>query len=171
MPEADGLAAQLMQLVTPVRGVLDRLRPLIDQPVIRQPYTMETSQTAIIPPGANNLPLPAADFQHSLEYPFEIHYMKVSQDPSHTFRDWQLDITDQTFNTQWFKNPQMIATLVKDNTGAWDLDFPWTVRPKGGALLLRVTNLDGFNPIGVDVGFVGYLLIPRAGAAYDPRRG
>jgi hypothetical protein len=36
------------------------------------------------------------------------------------------------------------------------------VRPKGGGLVPYVTNLDTVNPITIDIGFVGNLLLPRS---------
>lgn len=153
----------LAQLATKAHVIMDQLKPLIDQPVIRFPYTMSTRVPLVIPAGATGQPFVAADFQHALEYPFEINRVKPTQDPAHTFADWRLGITDQTFSMPWFKTgTQLVQGLIADNTGLWWLDFPWIVRPKGGALTLTGDNLDTVNPISVNVEFAGYLLIPRA---------
>lgn len=164
MPPIDplsGLAAMAMQYGPLVKGIYDRIKPFVDQPVIRLPYNFPLAASAVVAAGANNVPLQASDFGNSLEWPFEVHTVKFSQDPAHTFRDWRVTVRDQTFNQDMFRATAMVATLVKDNTGAWDLDFPWVVRPKGGGLNISVTNLDTVNPITVDVNFQGYLLIPR----------
>lgn len=162
MANQDGLAAQLVQLATIGEHVLDKIKPLIDQPIIRFPYNLPLARTATIAAGQTGLNLPNTDFSHSLEWPFEIRKVKFSQDPSHTFRDWRVNIKDQTFNQDWQKASAMIATLIDDNTGAWILDFPWVVRPKGGGLTVTVDNLDTVNPINIDINFEGFLLIPRA---------
>jgi hypothetical protein len=60
------------------------------------------------------------------------------------------------------KTQNMVATLIRDNTGTWELPFPWVVRPKGGGLTVTVDNLDSQNPLTVDIAFIGNLLIPRA---------
>lgn len=158
----NGLAAMAVQLGPVVKTVLDRLKPLIDQPVIRFPYTMPLRQTFTVGAGAVGQPMPSTDFQHALEWPFEVHEVKFSNDPSHTFRDWRVNVKDQTFNQDWMKTQAMVALLVHNNTGAWKLDMPWVVRPKGGGLTVSVDNLDTQNPINVDINFNGYLLIPRA---------
>jgi hypothetical protein len=88
--------------------------------------------------------------------------VKFSNDASHTFRDWRVNIKDQTFNQDWMKTQAMVADLVQDNTGQWQLLYPWVVRPKGGGLAVTVDNLDSQNAIRVDVAFIGYLLIPRS---------
>lgn len=157
----NGLAAQLVQLAPLAQKILTSLKPVIDQPVIRFPYTMPLRTSATVGAGLTGQRLPDSDFIHALEWPFEVNKVKFSQDPSHTFRDWRVLIKDQTFNQDWMKTQNMVATLVDDNTGAWTMGFPWVVRPKGGGISVTVDNLDASNPITVDLAFVGYLLIPR----------
>ena len=152
----------LVQLGPLVKGVVDRIKPVIDQPIIRFPYTMPLRTSLSVGAGLVGQPLPATDFLHALEWPFEVHKIKFTQDPAHTFRDWRVLIKDQTFNQDWMKTQGMVAQLVDDNTGVWKLDFPWVVRPKGGGLVVNVDNLDEVNPITIDVSFIGYLMIPRA---------
>lgn len=156
-----GEAEQLAQLAPLITNVLGRLKPLWDQPVVRLPYNFPNAVSATIAAGTTNQPIPLTDFINALEFPFEIKRIKFSQDPSHTFRDWRVQISDQTFNQPFQKNSVMVATLIEDNTGAWNQDFPWVVRPKGGGLLVLVDNLDTVNAINVDINFQGNLLIPR----------
>lgn len=160
--QSEGFAAQLMQLAPAVKGVLDKLKPLVDQPVIRFPYELPLARTQTIAAGQTGFRLPDTDFIHALEWPFEIKKIKFSNDPSHTFRDWRITIKDQSFNQEWSKTSAMVATIINDNTAAYELEFPWIVRPKGGGITVTVDNLDTQNPINVDLNFVGYLLIPRA---------
>ena len=157
-----GLAAQLAQWAPIVKNLVDRLKPVIDQPVIRVPYNMPLAASRVVAAAATNVPLLASDFSNSLEWPFEIWKVKFSQDPAHTFRDWRFFLRDQQFSQDLMKAAAMVATLVDDNTGVWRLELPWIVRPKGGGLGPTVDNLDAINPITVDVNFQGYLLIPRA---------
>lgn len=157
----EGLAAMAVQYGPLIRGVLDRLAPFFDQPIIRFPFDLPLAQTQSIAAGANNVPLRSSDFSLSLEWPFEFHSIVFSQDPSHTFRDWRVFIRDLVFNQDMQKASVMVATKVDANTGAYVLEFPWVVRPKGGGLNLFVDNLDTVNPIGVDISFRGYLMIPR----------
>lgn len=158
----NGLAAMLVQLGPLVHGLISRLKPVVDQPIVRFPYVMPLRTSITIPAGAVGTPLPATDFLHALEWPFEVWKTKFSQDPAHTFRDWRVLVKDQTFNQDWMKSQAMVAELVDDNTGAWNLDMPWVVRPKGGGLTVNVDNLDTVNPITIDISFIGYLMIPRA---------
>lgn len=158
----NGLAAMLMQLAPTVKGLVDRLKPIVDQPVIRFPYVMPLRQSLTVGAGQTGQPMPSSDFMHALEWPFEVHKVKFSQDPAHTPRDWRVLIKDQTFNQDWVKTQAMVDLLIDNNTGVWDLDFPWVVRPKGGGLTVSVDNLDTVNPITVDINFIGYLMIPRA---------
>jgi hypothetical protein len=162
-PVADpnGLAAMLMQLAPLAKQVLDRVRPVLDQPVIRFPYEIPLARSFTVGAGVNNAPMPQVDFSHSLEWPFEIEKVKFSNDPSHTFRDWSVVIKDQTFNQEWMKTATMVDLLIAENTAQRALSFPWVVRPKGGGLTVAVNNLDTENPITVDINFQGYLLIPR----------
>lgn len=160
--QANGLAAQLMQLAPLAKKALDSLRPVLDQPVIRFPYELPLARSQVIAAGQVGFRLPETDFSHSLEWPFEVKYVKFSNDPAHTFRDWRILIKDQSFNQEWSKTNAMVATLLQNNTGAYILDYPWIVRPKGGGLSISVDNLDTQNPITVDINFVGSLLIPRA---------
>lgn len=159
---ANGLATMLAQLATRWKTTIDRIQPLLDQPVERMPYNLPRfSGTGAIGAGLTNQPLISQDFSHSLEWPFEVHAVKFSQDPAHTFRDWRVTIKDLSLNQDWQKNAVLVADLVDDNTGVWKLDYPWVVRPKGGALTVSVDNMDTVNPITVDINFRGYLLIPR----------
>ena len=97
------LAQTLMQLVPTARRIVDGLRFLFDQPVIREPYFLGTSaaQGAVVAAGAVNAPQLQSDFSHSLEYPFEVDRIRFSNDSSHTFRDWRVRVVDQTFNHEW----------------------------------------------------------------------
>lgn len=158
----NGLAAMLMQLAPTVQSLINRIKPVIDQPVIRFPYNLPLRNSFTVPAGGIGQRMPDTDFIHALEWPFEVHKVKFSQDPAHTFRDWRVSIKDQTFNQDFMKTQAMVALLLSDNTGAWELDLPWTVRPKGGGLTVTVDNLDTVNPITVDINFEGFLLIPRA---------
>ncbi len=160
--DQNGLAAMLMQLMPTAQQVLQRLKPLVDQPVIRFPYNLPLVRSYTIAAGVTNAPLPQTDFSHSLEWPFEVERVKFSNDPSHTFRDWRVTIKDQTFNQEWMKASSMVDLLIQQNTAQWLLNFPWVVRPKGGGLTVSVDNLDSENPITVDVNFEGFLLIPRS---------
>ncbi len=152
----------LAQWLPTITDIANRMKPLLDQPVIRYPYSMSLSVSQVIAPG-ETARLTPADFQYSLETPFEVTKVKFSQDPAHTARDWRVSIQDQTFNQPWHLslNGVMVATYIDDNTGAYELEMPWVVRPKGGALAIVVTNLDEVNPITVDITFLGSQLIPR----------
>jgi hypothetical protein len=159
-----GLDAMLVQLAPYFKPLLDRIGPIINQPIIRYPYTFPLSTSTVIAAGTNNQPLLQSDFQNSLEYPFEVRRVIFSQDPSHTTRDWRFANMDMTFTMQWQKAAAMVATIVDARTLSWELEFPWVVRPKGGGLAPFVTNLDQVNPITVDIAFGGFLLLPRATA-------
>lgn len=158
----NGLAAMLMQWAPKIRSTIERINPLLDQPVIRMPYQMPNATSLIVAAGATGARIPDSNYAHSLEWPFEVNKVKFSQDPAHTFRDWSVMITDQSFSQQLMKAASMVDLLVEDDTGVWTWDFPWIVRPKGGGFTVAVNNLDTVNPISVDVSFEGYLLIPRA---------
>lgn len=159
---ADGLAAQIVQVMPWLKKQLDKIKPIIDQPIIRFPWNLPLITSQVVAAGGTGVRLPSADFNVGLEYPFEVHNVKLSQDPGHTLRDWRLNIADQTFSQDMQLNNVMAALLVKDNTGMWELDpYPWIVRPKGGGLNVSVDNLDAVNPITVDISFQGYLMIPR----------
>jgi hypothetical protein len=160
--DQNGLASQLLQLAPTIKRLVDSLKPVIDQPIIRFPYTMPVASSLIVGAGQRNIFMPSADFNHSLEWPFEIHKVKFSNDPSHTFRDWRVFIKDQSFNQDWHKFSTMVDLLIEQNTSQWPLSFPWVVRPKGGGLSVSVDNLDDDNPITVDINFEGFLLIPRS---------
>lgn len=159
---ASGLAAQIVQVMPWIQKQIDKLKPLIDQPIVRIPFTMPLITSQVVAAGQNNFPLPSSDFALSLEYPFEVWQFKFSQDPGHTFRDWRVAINDNTFAQDLQRNPAMVALILSDNTGAWRLDpFPYIVRPKGGGMNIRVDNLDTVNPITVDIALQGYLMVPR----------
>ena len=167
-PQNNGLDAMLVQWAPYLKALVDRVKPLVDQPIIRYPYNMSVSTSTSIAAGVSNQPLLQSDFSNSLEYPFEVKKVVFSQDPSHTTRDWRFQNMDLTFNMQWQKSPTgaMVATIIDANTMVWDLEFPWIVRPKGGGLIPSITNLDAVNPITVDIAFKGNLLLPRATQGY-----
>jgi hypothetical protein len=161
MSVSPGLEAMMVQLGPVIRKFMDGIDPLLNQPIIRMPWSLPLAQSQVIPPGANNVVLNSTSYTHNLEWPFEVHEVKFSQDIAHTYRDWQVYFQDQTFNQPLEKNAALVADLVDDNTGKWLWKFPWTIRPKGGAMQVLVTNIDTVNPITVDVSFIGYLQIPR----------
>ena len=158
------LAASLTQIAPFADRLVKGLRFLIDQPVIREPYILATANPGgqVIAAGAVNTVLPMIDFSHSLEWTFEVKRIRFSNDASHTFRDWSVSVQDQTYNHPWMKNPVMVDTLISANTGFWELDFPWIIRPQGGGQQWYVNNLDAANPITVNVALIGELLIPRS---------
>lgn len=156
-----GLGEMLTQMAPLVKDVIDRIKPVIDSPLIRFPYNLPLAQSTSIPANQRGQVLPNTDFSHSLEFPFEVHRIIFSQDSSHSFRDWRVLIKDQNFNQEMGKATIMVATLVRQNEGVWPLEFPWVVRPKGGGLTVTVDNLDANQAISVDINFEGYLLIPR----------
>lgn len=160
--ENPALGTMLAQWAPFFADLANRVRPLIDQPVVRFPYSMPLSSSQVIAPGAT-VRLTPTDFQYSLEYPFEVTEVKFSQDPAHTPRDWRVLFQDQTFNQPWTlsQNGVMVATYIDDNTGKYKLELPWVVRPKGGGLSIVCTNLDTVNPITVDIALLGSQLIPR----------
>lgn len=151
----------LMQLAPLAERVINSIKPVIDQPVQRFPYSMPLRQSQVIAAGATGQILTSSDFQNALEYPFEIQQVKFSQDPSHTPRDWRVFFRDQIFSSQMGSNSAMVDTLIDNNVGAWIWRFPWVMRPKGGAFQIFVDNLDASNPITVDIALIGDLLIPR----------
>jgi hypothetical protein len=154
--------AMLTQLAPVFKAFMDRIAPLLDQPVVRVPYNLPLAQSVTVPAGATGFIIDPTSFSYSLEWPLEVHTVKFSQDPAHTFRDWRIAIQDQVVNQPLQKaQSTMVATMIDDNTGAWRWEFPWTVRPKGGALVVNVDNLDTVNPITIDLNFIGYLEIPR----------
>lgn len=156
-----GLGGMMAQLAPFMKRLLEGVQPLLDQPVIRRPYVMPLAQSQVIPAGASGQILPSTSFSYSLEWPFEVRAVKFSQDPAHTFRDWRVNIIDQVFNQPFQLNNALVADLVDDNTGKWNWEYSWIVRPKGGALQVFVDNLDTVNPITVDMAFIGNMLIPR----------
>lgn len=153
--------SMLSQLAPVFKSFMDRIGPLLDQPIVRIPYSFPLATSTVVPAGQSGFILDPTSFSNSLEWPMEVHKVKFSQDPQHTFRDWRINIQDQIVNQPLQKNDAMVATLVDDNTGAWAWEFPWTIRPKGGAYICTVDNLDTVNPITVDIDFVGFLQIPR----------
>ena len=158
---SEGLASQLIQLAPTIKRIVDSLKPVIDQPIIRFPYTMPLANSLVVGAGQTGVRMPDSNFSHSLEWPFEVHTVKFSNDPSHSFRDWRVFIKDQSLNQDWHKASTMVDLLIQANTSQWRLGFPWVVRPKGGGLTVNVDNLDEENPISVDINFEGFLLIPR----------
>lgn len=155
--------AMLTQLAPVFKGFLDRIEPLLSQPVVRVPYSFSLANSVVLPAGQINQVLATQnDFGNNLEWPMEVHEVKFSQDIQHTFRDWQVNIADQITNQQLQKNATTVADLVEDNTGFYRWKFPWTIRPKGGAMIVFANNLDAVNPISVDMAFNGYLLVPRS---------
>ncbi len=156
------LSSMLVQLGPLIHGVMQRIQPMLDQPVVRFPYAIPLARSQVISAGQTGAILAPADFQYSFEYPFEVHELKFSQDPAHTYRDWRIAFMDQTFNQPLQKaSTSMVADLVDDNTGKWVWKFPWTIRPKGGGFNIVVDNLDTVNPITVDIALLGYMLLPR----------
>lgn len=157
------LGAMFTQLAPTISNVLNGLKPLIDQPIVRFPYVMPLSASQVIPAGQTAV-LTASDFNYSFEWPFEVWKVAFSNDPAHTFRDWRVGILDQTFNQPWQKAQSgvLVSTLLDTNTDKWCLEMPWVVRPKGGGLQITVTNLDTVNPITVDIAFIGKQLLPRS---------
>jgi hypothetical protein len=158
------LAATLLQLWPRINRVFKGLQFLVDSPIVRQPYVLATSQAGgqVIAAGARNIPLLQSDFSHSLEWPFAIYKIRFSNDPQHTFRDWQIMLLDQTFNQQWMKAPVMVDDLIDANTGFWELAEPWIIRPQGGGQQMNIDNLDTINPISVNIALHGCLLSPRS---------
>lgn len=150
----------LAQILPLAKKALDRVEPLLTQPFRRQPYVMPLAQTAVIGAGLTNQPLRSSDFAHNLEWDFEVHTIRFSQDTAHTRRDWRFFVRDLIIAQDLMKASAMVATLPLDNTGAWELEYPWIVPKKGGGLQPFVDNLDTVNAIRVDVSFVGYLLMP-----------
>jgi len=150
----------LNQILPLAKSALDRVQPLLTQPFRRQPYVIPLVQSAVIGAGLTNQPLQSSDFSHALEWDFEVHYVKFSQDIAHTTRDWRFFVRDLIVAQDLMKASAMVSTLAWDNTGAWELEYPWIVPKKGGGLQPYVDNLDTVNPITVDVAFVGYLLMP-----------
>lgn len=161
MALAPNVESMLTQLAPIFHAFMDRVGPLLDQPVVRLPYSFPLATSTVVGAGVTGQVLDPTSFQNGLEWPMEVHKVKFSQDPQHTFRDWRINIQDQIVNQPMQSNNAMVATLVDDNTGAWSWDFPWTIRPKGGRFVVTVDNLDTVNPITVDLNFVGFLLIPR----------
>jgi len=109
----EGLNAQLAQMAPLMKGIIDRLKPVVDQPIIRFPYNLPAAQSQVIAANTAGQRLPDSFFSHSLEWPFEVHGMKFSQDPQHSFRDWRVLVKDQTFNQDLMKTDAMVATLVE----------------------------------------------------------
>jgi hypothetical protein len=161
-PMNPGFDTMVMQFAPYIKSFIDWLGPLGNQPVVRVPYTMVNAASTTLLAGVTNQPLLQSDFQNGLEYPFEVRKVRFSQDRSHNTRDWRFANMDLTFNMPWQKAPAMIDTIINAETLEWDLVFPWVVRPKGGGLVPYVTNLDTVNPITIDIGFVGNLLLPRS---------
>lgn len=158
------LAAVLTQLYPRITRLFDGFRFLVEQPVIREHYVMGPANPGgnIILPGAVSTPLQAADYSFSLEWPFQVTRIRLSNDAQHTFRDWALLLQDRTFNHQWMNNPILADGLIDANTGFWTLPEPWVIRPQGGGCQIYITNLDTINPITVNVELHGSLLIPKA---------
>jgi hypothetical protein len=157
MPDVVEALAQILPLA---KKALDRVEPLLTQPFRRQPYVMPLATSQVIAAGATNQPLRASDFTHNLEWDFEVHRVIFSQDVAHTRRDWRFIIQDLIVAQQLMKASAMVDTLVDQNTGAWDLEYPWIVPKKGGGVQPSVDNLDTVNAITVDIALVGFLLMP-----------
>lgn len=165
-----GLAAMALQLTPWLKKIVDRLLPLVDQPIIRVPYSMPlvNKPTGGIPAGSTNFVLTQSDFNHSLEWPFEIHSISFAQDDTHTAFDWRVLIRDQTFSQELMKAPVPVGVYAQIDGAPFPpysstkkLDFPWVVRPKGGGLMIYVDNLDTVGALNIDLAFNGYLLVPR----------
>jgi len=158
-----GLEAMITQLAPFVQRLKLGLDSILNQPFIRQPYSLPLAQSQVVPAGSNGVALNSTSFSYNFEWPFEVWAVKFSQDISHTFRDWRVNFQDQTFQQPLQKNSSLVADLVDDNTGKWEWKFPWIIRPKGGGMNVFVDNLDAVNPITVDLSFLGYQLIPKQG--------
>lgn len=161
---ATGLAAMLQQFLPTIHGIVNRVSPLIAQPIVRVPYNLPlvTPITgAVIAAGGRSVALPAQDFSSSLEWPFEVHNIKFGQDAEHTFADWRVLFRDQVYSQDLMKSSVRVSTIVADNTGMWQLLFPWIIRAKGGGWSVFIDNLDAVNPITVDLNLQGYLLVPQ----------
>lgn len=166
MNNVEALAQTLTQLVPTALRITNGLRFLFDQPVLRMPYTLGTSADngALVAANARNAVMLQSDFSHSLEYPFEVHRIRFSNDASHTFRDWRVRVMDLNYNMEWSKGQTvMVETLVDANTGFWDIGFPWVIRSQGGGQQWYVDNLDAVNPINISIVLHGYLLMPQKG--------
>lgn len=157
------LAAVLTQLYPRITRLFEGFRFIVDQPVIREHYVMGPANPTgnVLVAGATNVPLPAADYTYALEWPFQVTRVRLTNDPSHTYRDWSLMVQDRTFNHQWMNNPILADGLVNANTGFWELPEPWVIRPAGGGWQIYVNNHDTVNPITVGVELHGNLLIPK----------
>lgn len=158
------VAASLSQVSPLFQRFVNGLSFLIDQPVARQPYVLGTSANpgAVIAAGAANQILLAQDFSHNLEQPFEVKRIIFSVDRQHTFRDFKVFLKDLNFAQDFMKNSIMADTLINHMTHAWELDFPWVIRPAGGGWNIFIDNLDAVNPITVNVALQGSLLIPMS---------
>lgn len=157
------LGAMFTQLAPTISNIMNGLKPLMDQPIVRFPYVIPLSASQVIQPG-QTATLTPPDFNYSFEWPFEVWKVAFSNDPSHSFRDWRVAFTDQTFSQPWQKSTSgvMVSTLLDANTDKWCLEMPWVIRPKGGGLSIQVTNLDTVNPITVDIALIGKQLLPRS---------
>lgn len=160
-----GLASTLLQLVPSAKRIVDGLKFVVDQPVMRFPYTLSTSAVggAIIAPGQMNVPQLASDFSNSLQWPFEVTKIRFTNDAQHTYRDWRVRVVDQTYTQEMSKNPTLVEALVNVETGFYELDFPWIIRPEGGGQNWFVDNLDTVNPIQITIALHGSLLFPMRG--------
>lgn len=161
MNDSPGLAAMMVQLGPLFQKIMQSLTPLVDQPIVRMPWVLPLARSQVIDAGATGTVLTPTDFTNALEWPFEIRSVKFSQDIAHTPRDWRVTIIDQIFNNPLQKAAFMVADVIDNNTGKWVLDFPWVMRPKGGAWQISVDNIDEENPITVDIALIGSFLIPR----------
>jgi hypothetical protein len=159
-PGLEALFAQLAPFFQRLKLGID---PILNQPVIRQPYSLPLAQSQVIPAGSTGAILNSTSFNYNFEWPFEVWAVKFSNDIAHTFRDWRINFQDQTFQQPLQKNSSLVADLVDDNTGKWCWTFPWVIRPKGGGMNVTVDNLDTVNPITVDVSFLGYQMVPKQG--------
>lgn len=156
-------AASLAQLTPFFREALASLKPILDQPVTREPFWLGTSAPGgtVIPPGVNNAVLPIFDFTYSLEEPFEMTMMRFTLDPAHTYSDVMVSIQDNTFSHTWSRNAVLLDTMIDPFYNAVKFVYPWVIRPMGGGLNIFVTNLDPANPLTVYATAVGSRLIPR----------
>jgi hypothetical protein len=164
LPDSNGLAAMLSQFLPTIHGIVNKVVPLLQQPILRVPYNLPLSNPLtglVVAAAGRSVAMPASDFSSSLEWPFEVHKVKFSQDAGHTFRDWRVFMRDQVYSQDLMKASVRVSTLVADNTGMWELAFPYIVRAKGGGWTITVDNLDTINPITVDINLQGYLLVPQ----------
>jgi hypothetical protein len=155
------MVSTLMDKILPLgEFALKGLVDLVDPRILRMPYSMPNVGVRVIAAGQVGVSLNQQDFQNSLEWPFEVQRIKFSQDPAHTPRDWRVRITDQSKAQLLMPAPVMVAILIDNNTGAWELKTPRVMAARN-AWQIFIDNIDAINPITIDFALVGELLIPK----------